>query len=118
MIPRFETARLMDLPADIFVLPTYYREGVPRSILEALSVGLPIITTRTPGCRETVLEGKNGFLIPPKELEPLQKAVNYFLDNPDKIEAMGRESRKLAEQKFDVRLINADLLKIINQNIA
>ncbi|WP_036384314.1 glycosyltransferase family 4 protein [Muricauda sp. MAR_2010_75] len=103
--------------ADIFVLPTYYREGVPRSILEALSVGLPIITTKTPGCRETVLEGKNGFLIPPKELEPLQKAVSYFLDNPDKIEAMGRESRKLAEQKFDVRLINADLLRIINQNI-
>lgn len=104
--------------ADIFVLPTYYREGVPRSILEALSVGMPIITTRTPGCRETVVEGKNGFLVPPKQLAPLQEAVNFFLDNPDKIEVMGRESRKLAEQKFDVRLINADLLKIINQNTA
>ena len=104
--------------ADVFVLPTYYREGVPRSILEALSVGMPIITTRTPGCRETVEKGKNGFLIPPKQLPPLQEAANFFLDNPEKIEKMGRESRKIAEQKFDVRLVNADLLEIINQNIA
>lgn len=103
--------------ADIFVLPTFYREGVPRSILEALSVGMPIITTRTPGCRETVVQDKNGFLIPPKQLDPLVEAVNYFLDNPGQIEIMGRESRKLAETKFDVRLVNAELLKIIKQNL-
>lgn len=102
--------------ADVFVLPTFYREGVPRSILEALSVGMPIITTDTPGCRETVIEGKNGFLIPPKQLKPLLRAVGYFLDNQGEIEAMGKESRKLAEQKFDVHLINSDLLKIINQH--
>ncbi|SDR00348.1 glycosyltransferase family 4 protein [Flagellimonas zhangzhouensis] len=104
--------------ADIFVLPTFYREGVPRSILEALSVGMPIITTKTPGCRETVIESKNGFIIPPKQLPPLIEAASYFLENPDKIEVMGRESRKLAEQKFDVRLVNADLLNIIKQNTA
>jgi len=104
--------------ADIFVLPTFYREGVPRSILEALSVGMPIITTVTPGCKETVVEGENGFLIPPKTYAPLLKAVTYFLNNPDRIEAMGRESRKLAEQKFDVHIINSDLLNIINQHLA
>ena len=102
--------------ADIFVLPTFYREGVPRSILEALSVGMPIITTDTPGCKETVVEGKNGFLVPPKQLDPILKAVDFFLENPERIEAMGKESRRLAEQKFDVRLINADLLEIINQH--
>ena len=103
--------------SDIFVLPTYYREGVPRSILEALSVGMPIITTSTPGCKETVIEGKNGFLIAPKQVEPLLKAANYFLDNPTNIEPMGRESRKLAEQKFDVNVINSDLLNIINKHL-
>ncbi|NJB70295.1 glycosyltransferase involved in cell wall biosynthesis [Saonia flava] len=113
---RQEDVRPFLYGGDIFVLPTYYREGVPRSILEALSVGMPIITTVTPGCRETVIEGRNGFLIPPKELDPLIEAVNFFLDNPEKIEEMGRESRKLAEQKFDVHLVNTDLLKIINQN--
>jgi len=102
---------------DIFVLPTYYREGVPRSILEALSCGMPIITTMQPGCRETVLEGRNGFLIPPKEEEPLVEALKYFLDHPEDIEAMGHESRKLAENKFDVHLINKNILDIISDQL-
>ncbi len=103
--------------ADVFVLPTYYREGVPRSILEALSVGMPIITTHTPGCKETVIQEKNGFLIPPKQFGPLLDAVTYFVEQPEKIAPMGKASRKLAEEKFDVRLINADLLSIINQHL-
>jgi len=102
---------------DIFVLPTYYREGVPRSILEALSCGMPIITTMQPGCRETVLERRNGFLIPPKEEEPLVEALKYFLDHPEDIEAMGNESRKLAENKFDVHLINKNILDIISDQL-
>ena len=101
---------------DIFVLPTYYREGVPRSILEALSSGMPIITTMQPGCKETVLDGKNGFLIAPKEEKPLVEAIKYFLDNPEQIEIMGQESRKLAENKFDVNLSNNDILSIIKEH--
>jgi len=101
--------------ADIFVLPSYYREGVPRSILEALSVGMPIITTLMPGCKETVDEGKNGFLIPPEELEPLITAMTYFVKNPSQIAVMGKESRKLAENKFDVHKINKQLLTIIRE---
>ena len=103
--------------ADVFVLPTYYREGVPRSILEALAVGMPIITTYSPGCKETVEKGKNGFLVPMQQFAPLMEAINYFIDHPDKIADMGRASRKLAETKFDVRLINAELLKIIDKNL-
>lgn len=98
---------------DVFILPTYYREGVPRSILEALSSGMPIITTNTPGCKETVVEGVNGFLIKPKLREPLKKSVKYFIDNPEKIQEMGLESRKLAESKFDVQIINSHILDSI-----
>ncbi len=98
----------------VFVLPTYYREGVPRSILEALSVGLPVITTRTPGCKETVITGKNGFLIPPRDLNALIDSCRYFLDHPDVIQEMGQQSRLLAETKFDVTIINTFLIEHIN----
>lgn len=99
--------------SDVFVLPSFLREGVPRSILEALAIGLPIITTDMPGCRGTILKDKNGILIPPKRLDSLIDAMRYFLDNPGQIDLMGKNSRRLAEEKFDVRLINADLLRII-----
>lgn len=99
---------------DVFVLPSFYREGVPRSILEALSVGLPIITTDTPGCRETVIEGENGFLIPTQELDPLINAMEYFIKNPEQLKEMGLKSRDYAKNRFDVNLINNDLLNAIN----
>lgn len=98
---------------DVFVLPTYYREGVPRSILEALSVGLPIITTNTPGCKETVKKDKNGFLIKPQNLEELITAMEYFITNKAKIKEMGIHSRKYAEEKFDVDIINNKLISIV-----
>lgn len=101
----------------VFVLPSFYREGVPRSILEALSVGMPIITTDTPGCRETVITEKNGFLVPPNSLEPLIEACSYFLENPLAIEEMGKQSRKLAEEKFDVNLINQHLVSNIDATL-
>ncbi len=99
--------------SDIFVLPSYYREGVPRSILEALSVGMPVVTTDAPGCRETVINEQNGFLIKPNDLDSLTNALEYFLQNPDRIEVMGIESRKMAETKFDVKIINNNLLNAI-----
>ena len=95
----------------------FHREGVPRSILEALSIGMPVITTMMPGCKETVHNGKNGFLIPPEELEPLIQAMTFFVENPHEISVMGRESRKLAENKFDVHLINNQLLNIIGRSL-
>ena len=101
----------------IFVLPTYYREGVPRSILEALSIGMPIISTETPGCKETIVPKENGFLIPPKSLEPLVDACRYFLENPETIHDMGKQSRMLAEKKFDVNLINQFLVARINATL-
>jgi len=85
----------------VFVLPSYYREGIPRSIQEAMAMARPVITTDAPGCRETVVEGVNGYLVPPRNVEALVKAMERFIAYPYLIERMGRESRRLAEERFD-----------------
>lgn len=92
--------------ADIFVLPSYYNEGLPRTIQEAMAMSKPIITTDHPGCRETVENGKNGYLIPVRNAEALANAMQSFMINPEQIESMGRESLHLARDRFDVRNIN------------
>lgn len=93
----------------VFCLPTWYREGVPRSILEALSVGRAVITTDAPGCRETVVEGENGHLVRPRDVESLVRACRKVCQQENRIAAMGEVSRRLAEEKFDVRKVNAVL---------
>ncbi|MFK7833406.1 MAG: glycosyltransferase family 4 protein [Winogradskyella sp.] len=98
---------------DVFVLPSYYREGLPRTTLEACACGNPIITTDSVGCREAVKEGENGFLIKPQNLEALIEPMEFFITNPDKIKQMGINSRTYAEERFDVNIINNDLIKLI-----
>lgn len=95
--------------ASVFVLPSYYREGTPRSLQEAMAVGRPIITTDTPGCRETVVPGVNGFLVPIRDVGALVAAMEHFVADPSLIERMGRESRRIAEERFDARR-NSELL--------
>lgn len=97
----------------VFVLPSYYREGVPRSTQEAMAMGRPVITTDAPGCRETVVEGVNGFLVPPRDVEALQRAMLRFIEEPELVARMGRESRRLAEERFDVRRANAILIRTL-----
>ena len=99
--------------SSVFVLPSYYREGVPRSTQEAMAIGRPIITTDAPGCRETVVDGRNGMLIPPRNPLALENAMHYFIENPSEIQRMGMESRKLAEQRFDINLQNSRLLDLM-----
>jgi glycosyltransferase involved in cell wall biosynthesis len=94
----------------VYVLPSY-REGTPRSVLEAMAMGRPIVTTDAPGCRETVVEGENGFLVPPHTVEPLVAAMERFIGDPGLIARMGRRSREIAESKFDVDKINAEMLR-------
>lgn len=96
----------------VYVLPSY-REGVPRSTQEAMAMGRPVITTDAPGCRETVVEGVNGFLVPPRDVGALAEAMERFIAEPGLIEPMGRESRRLAEERFDARKINQRLLRIL-----
>ncbi|MDC0042593.1 glycosyltransferase [Paracoccaceae bacterium] len=86
--------------SSVFVLPSYYREGVPRSSQEALAMGLPIITTDSVGCRETVIDGINGYLVPIKSVDSLVHKMLAFVNNPTLINKMGKCSRQIAESKF------------------
>jgi glycosyltransferase involved in cell wall biosynthesis len=97
----------------VYVLPSYYREGVPRSTQEAMAMARPVITTDAPGCRETVVNGVNGFLVPPRDVDALVEAMERFIQQPELIITMGQASRKLAEERFDVRRINQRILQAI-----
>ena len=98
--------------SDIFVLPSYH-EGMPRTVIEAMAIGRPIITTDTAGCQETVLNGINGWLVPVKNIDALVEKMFWFIENSDKLMSMGVESRHLVEKKFDVNHINADIMRVI-----
>mgnify|MGYP001028962799 CR=1 FL=1 len=110
--PGFVEARTWLAKSSVFVLPSY-REGLPRSTQEAMAMGRAVITTDVPGCRETVINGVNGFLIRPKDVAALAKAMERFILSPELIKKMGKESRRMAEQKFDVREKNETILKQI-----
>ena len=96
--------------SSIYVLPSY-REGTPRTVLEAMAMGRPIITTDAPGCRETVIDGYNGYLVPVKAVEELAAAMERFIVNPELIIEMGKASRQLVEEKFDVDAVNQSMLE-------
>ena len=96
--------------AHVFVLPSFYREGTPRTVLEAMSMGRPIVTTDMPGCRETVVEGENGFLVPPRAADALATAMLRFVEDPAMVVWMGSRSRQLAEDRYDVRKVNAVMI--------
>jgi glycosyltransferase involved in cell wall biosynthesis len=96
--------------ASVYVLPSY-REGTSRSVLEAMAMGRPIITTDTPGCRETVVHGENGFLVPVRDVPALVNAMERFLHEPRLIGKMGKRSRAIAEDKYDVRKVNAVIMQ-------
>lgn len=95
--------------SSVYVLPSY-REGTPRTVLEAMAMGRPIITTDAPGCRQTVVEGDNGFLVPVKSAEALARAMFRFIDEPGLVARMGARSRGLAEEKYDVHKVNEVML--------
>lgn len=94
----------------VYVLPSY-REGTPRTVLEAMAMGRAVITTDAPGCRETVVDGGNGFLVPVRSVEALANAMARFIIDPTLAARMGQRSRQLAEHKYDVHKVNAVMLK-------
>lgn len=103
--------------SSVFVLPSYYREGLPRTLLEAMATGRALITTDLPGCREPVVEGRNGLLVPPRDVDALCDAMEQFLVDPSLAPAMGAASRYFAEERFDVRKVNAQLLRAMKLDI-
>lgn len=94
--------------SDVFIYPSYYREGIPRGILEALSMGLPIITTDMPGCKLTVAQEKNGYLISPKSSEAISNTVIKILKN-NRLTEMGYESRTMAIDYFSNTVIFSEI---------
>lgn len=98
--------------SDVFVLPSY-REGVPRSTQEAMAIGRPVITTDVPGCRDTVIDEYNGFIVKPWDGKDLAQKMMLFIEHPEKIISMGQNGRQMAEDKFDINKINQKLLAIL-----
>ena len=96
----------------VYVLPSY-REGTPRTVLEAMAMGRPIITTNAPGCKETVVDGKTGFLVPIKDARAVAEKMLEFINNPELIETMGKESLAYCVEKFDVNKVNKDMCKYL-----
>lgn len=96
--------------SSIYVLPSY-REGTPRTVLEAMAMGRAIITTDAPGCRETVVDGDNGFLVEVKSVDSLVQAMQQFIHHPDLIVKMGKRSRQIALDKYDVHQVNKHMMQ-------
>ncbi|HPJ82108.1 MAG TPA: glycosyltransferase, partial [Saccharofermentans sp.] len=84
----------------------YYRDGVPRILLEAAAMGKPLIATNVPGCREVVENEKNGFLVSPKDIESLGQAMNILISNEMKRIEYGKSSLSISKKKFDQRVTN------------
>jgi len=93
----------------VFVLPSYY-EGTPRTVLEAMAMGRPIITTDAPGCRETVEDGVNGFKVPVKNTDELIKKMLWMIVHPAETQQMGTKSRQMCEQRYDVKEVNKKII--------
>lgn len=88
-----------------YVLPSYH-EGTPKTVLEAMATGRPVITTDAPGCRETVNDEVNGYLVPVKDVDAIVNAMTKIITNPDKNREMAQNARKIAEEKYDVNKVN------------
>ena len=101
--------------ADCVVLPSY-REGVPRTLLEAAAMARPVITTDAPGCRDTVVDGETGFLCRPADaLDLADKLLRFIAMTPEKRQAMGQRGRAFVEQNFDERLVIERYLAVVGQ---
>lgn len=102
-----ETDRVADYygQCSVYVLPSY-REGTPRTVLEAMAMGRAIITTDAPGCRGTVIDGETGFLVPIQDGKALAEKMMQFIENPELIAAMGQKSHEYCSEKFDVKKVN------------
>lgn len=98
-----------------YVLPSYH-EGTPKTVLEAMAMGRAIITTDAPGCRETVVNGQNGYLIETKNVRQLVEKMEFLIKNPDINTQMGLASIAMVQEKFDVKKVNAEIVRIMNLN--
>jgi glycosyltransferase involved in cell wall biosynthesis len=108
-----EDVRDLMAAASIYVLPSY-REGMPRSVLEAMAMGRPVITTDVPGCRQTIQHGEHGLLVPPGDPRTLAGAMLELLRNRELCLEMGRRGRERTVRRYDVRLVTPQLLSALH----
>jgi len=99
----------------IAVLPSYYREGLPKALLEAAASGRPIVTTDLPGCRDAIVDGETGLLVPPRDPEALALALERLVRDPELRRAMGRRAREDAEARFSDVVLNAAILDLCDR---
>lgn len=99
---RREDVRELLSQCQIFAFPSYYMEGLPKSLIEACAIGRPIVTTDNIGCRDVVTDGVNGYIVPVKDSAALAEKIKVLIDNPDIRLQMGLASRKVAEEKFSI----------------
>ena len=109
---RLDDVRPALAAARVYVLPSY-REGTPRSVLEAMAMGRPVITTDAPGCRETVVDGVNGLKVPPQDAVALEAAMERLILHPDQAVAMGEASLERVRARYDVHRVNAQILSAV-----
>lgn len=97
---------------DIFVLPSYYREGIPVTVLEAMAMGLPVVATDVPGCREAVVHGETGFLVPPRDVDGLTGAIRQLIEDSELRQRMGQAGRVRAVKCFAVERVVEQYLEL------
>lgn len=112
--------KVSDMPgllarATLIVYPSYYREGIPKVLLESCATGRAIVTTDHPGCREAVTDGDNGLLVPVKDPQATAAAIEKLLADTQTRKTMGARSRARAEDEFDVRKIVKATLDVYGQ---
>ncbi len=98
----------------VFVLPSY-REGFPRSIVEAMGCGLPVVATNIRGCREAVEHGESGFVVPPRDSGALAERVTYLLENPEVRSRFRARARELAVELYDERMVQAKVVTFMRE---
>jgi N,N'-diacetylbacillosaminyl-diphospho-undecaprenol alpha-1,3-N-acetylgalactosaminyltransferase len=104
--------------SDIFVLPSIYREGIPRVLLEAAAMKLPIVTTNSPGCKEVVENGVNGFLVPAHDSTALSNAITSLVKAPELRQRFGQASQQRAVERFDTAVISGQTRNVYEQFIS
>lgn len=114
---RLDDVRAHLAACHVYVLPSY-REGTPRTVLEAMATGRPAVTTDTPGCRQTVVHGRSGLLVPARDPGALADALGYFLQHPQRIGAMGDEARRHVQAHYDVDAVNQAMLRLMRVDVS
>ena len=102
----------------IVAFPSYYMEGLPKSLIEANAIGRPIITSNSVGCKDTVIDGYNGYLIAPKDIDALTEKLDLLLSSKELRQEMGRNARKYAEENFSIDSVIEKHLSIYNELIS